>query len=184
MFLTCWLVQARESWCLSSTRYSAMLSTRSMPGTPEPVEQHPAQAPVRSLDPACTAEGPRVEQGRVLAGGTSSQPPVRRRTIPSSSPVPGLRCCQPGVLVNWAWLGGGGGEGGHLSARGGGALISREERVRRHRQVAWQVQSLYHHIALPLHPLVVPLYQVGWCGSRLPAAGRAAALQRHCLLFA
>src|SRR4029434_6327174 len=158
MFLTCWLVQARESWCLSSTRYSAMLSTRSMPGTPEPVEQHPAQAPVRSLDPACTAEGPRVEQGRVLAGGTSSQPPVRRRTIPSSSPVPGPRCCQPGGT-------------GELGLVGGGcrwwASMSMAERVSRHRQVAEQVQSLHHHVALPLHPLVVPLYQGGWCGSRL-----------------
>ena len=42
-----------------------------------------------------------------------------------------------------------------------------EERVSRHRQVAEQVQSLHHHVALPLHPLVVPLYQGGWCGSRL-----------------
>src|SRR4029434_8872023 len=48
-----------------------------------------------------------------------------------------------GVLVNWAWLGGGCRWWAH---------ISREERVSHHRQVAGQVQSLHHHGALPLHP--------------------------------
>ena len=56
------------------------------------------------------------------------------------------------VLVNWAWLGG---------CRWW-AYISREERVNHHRQAAGQVQSLHHHhVALPLSPLVVPLYQGG-----------------------
>src|SRR4029434_11051428 len=62
----------------------------------------------------------------VLAGGTSSQPPVRRRTIPSSSPVPGPRCCQPGGTGELGLVGAGqmvgtthqGGEGQSPQTRG------------------------------------------------------------------
>ena len=72
-------------------------------------------------------------------------------------------CAWPTVLPAWGYWWTGPGWGGCRWW----AHISREERVSRHRQVAGQVQSLHHHVALPLHPLVVPLYQGGWCGSRL-----------------